>query len=114
MADGILVIMRSAEAEALTRYLRAEGFAVEYEADCQTGAERALSENFALVIIDASPASANGINGIESLRRIRHRSLTPVLMVSAELNDAERILALELGADDYLCKPYLKDRKSVV
>ena len=107
MTNGILVIVRRADVEALTRSLRAEGFVVEHEADCQTGIERALSENFALVIIDASPAAASGINGIESLRRIRHRSLAPVLMVSAELNDAERILALELGADDYLSKPYL-------
>jgi two-component system, OmpR family, response regulator CpxR len=106
MADGILVIMRRADAEALTQSLRAEGFAVEHEADCQTGIERALSENFALVILDGSPAASSGINGIESLRRIRHRSLAPVLMVSAELNDAERILALELGADDYLSRPY--------
>ena len=105
MANGILVVMRRSEAEALAQSLRAEGFVVDHETDCQTGVERALSEYFALVILDASPA-ASGINGIESLRRIRHRSLAPILMVSAELNDAERILALELGADDYLSRPY--------
>src|SRR5262245_37635514 len=106
MADGILVIMGRADAEALTQSLRAAGFVVDHEADCQSGIDRALSEDFDLVILDASPAASSGINGIESLRRIRHRSLTPVLMVSVELNDAERILALELGADDYLSKPY--------
>jgi two-component system response regulator CpxR len=107
MANGILVIMRPADAESLTPSLRSEGFVVECEVDCQTGVERVFSENFALVILDSSPAAASGINGIESLRRIRQRSLAPVLMVSAELNDAERILALELGADDYLSEPYL-------
>jgi DNA-binding response OmpR family regulator len=106
MSEGILVIMRRAGAEALTQCLQAEGFVVEHEVDRHTGIERALSENFALIILDASPAPESGINGIESLRRIRHLSLAPVLMVSAELNDAERILALELGADDYLRQPY--------
>src|SRR5262245_66604806 len=81
MSDGILVLMRRADAESLTQSLRAEGFAVEHEIDRQTGIERALSENFALVILDASPEPASGINGIESLRRIRHLSLAPVLMV---------------------------------
>jgi two-component system response regulator CpxR len=107
MASDILVIMQPAEAEAVTQSLHAEGFAVERAADSMTGIERALSEYFALIILDASPVTANGISGIESLRRIRQRSLLPALMVSADPNDAERILALELGADDYLHKPYL-------
>ena len=105
MANDILVIMQSADAEALTRPLQDEGFVVERETDGLTGVKRALSENPALVILDASQA-AGGISGIQSLRRIRERSLVPVLMVSAEINDAERILALELGADDYLSTPY--------
>lgn len=107
MANDILVIMQPTEADALTQSLQAEGFVVERETDSITGIERALSENFILVILDASPTAAGGISGIESLRRIRERSLLPVLMVSAEMNDAERVLALELGADDYLSKPYL-------
>jgi len=106
MTNDVLVIMQPADAEVLTWSLQAEGFAVERETDCLTGVERAISENFVLVILDALPLAASGINGIESLRRIRHCSLVPVLMVSAELNDAERILALELGADDYLSKPH--------
>jgi two-component system response regulator CpxR len=107
MANDILVIMRPAEAEAITQSLHAEGFVVERATDNLTGVDRALSEYFALIVLDAAPVTANGISGIESLRRIRQRSLLPALMVSAELNDAERILALELGADDYLHKPYL-------
>src|SRR5262245_20598370 len=107
MANDILVIMQPAEAEATTQSLHAEGFAVDRATDNLRGVERALSEYFALVVLDASPIASNGISGIESLRRIRQRSLLPALMVSAEPNDAERILALELGADDYLHKPYL-------
>ncbi len=106
MANGILIIMRPDDAEALKQSLSGEGFVVEREADIQVGIERALSENFALIILDASPTATGGINGIESLRRIRNRSLAPVLMVSSELNDAQRILALEIGADDYLSQPY--------
>ncbi len=107
MASDILLIMQPAEAGALTQYLQAEGFLVERATDGSEGFERALREVFALVILDASPPAPGGIGGVELLRRIRQRSLLPVLMVSAGLNDAERILALELGADDYLHKPYL-------
>ncbi len=112
MANDVLVIMPLSDAEALTQSLQAEGFVVEREPDGSSGVERALSENFALIILDASASPAGGISGIESLRRIRQRSLAPVLMIFTSsaglpgLNDAERILALELGADDYLSKPY--------
>jgi len=82
MANEVLVIARPTDAEALTQSLRAEGFVVERETDCLTGVERAQSENFTLIILEASPLAASGINGIESLRRIRHRSLAPVLMVT--------------------------------
>jgi len=104
---SVLVIMQPAEAEPLTQYLQAEGFAVERATDGPGGVERALTGDFALVILEAPPLEPSGVGGAELLRRIRQRSLLPVLMVSAELNDAERILALELGADDYLHKPYL-------
>jgi DNA-binding response OmpR family regulator len=57
MANDILVIMQSADAEALTRSLQDEGFVVERETDGLTGIERALSENLALVILDASQAA---------------------------------------------------------
>jgi DNA-binding response OmpR family regulator len=107
MASDVLLILQPGEAEALTQHLQAEGFVVERAVDDVDGAERALARKFALVIIDASPLSLNGVCGVELLRRIRQRSLLPALMVSAESNDAERILALELGADDYLRKPYL-------
>ncbi len=107
MTSDVLLIMQPAEAEALTQYLQAEGFAVERASDGLAGVERALMGEFALVILDTSPLALSDIGGIEFLRRIRQRSLLPVLMVSARLNDAERILALELGADDYRHKPYL-------
>jgi len=104
---SVLIIMQPAEAEALTPYLRAEGFAVELAADNPEGVERALTGDFALVILEASRLESGGVGGVEMLRRIRQRSLLPALMVSAESNGAERILALEIGADDYLHKPYL-------
>ncbi|MGH9834253.1 MAG: response regulator transcription factor [Blastocatellia bacterium] len=107
MASEVLLIMQPVEAEALTQHLQAEGFVAERAVDGADGVERALTGKFALAIIDASPWSPGGISGVELLRRIRQRSLLPALMVSAESNGAERILALELGADDYLRKPYL-------
>jgi DNA-binding response OmpR family regulator len=106
MTHDILAIVRPAEMETLTQFLQAEGFRVEKATDEVTGIERALSGNFALVILEASPVRENGICGTESLRRIRQRSLLPALVLTTEFNEAERSLALELGADDYLGAPY--------
>ncbi|MBL8168428.1 MAG: response regulator transcription factor [Acidobacteria bacterium] len=113
MANEVLIAMRPAETETLRRCLQAAGFAVEsvstipdeqFNPDILT---QALAGDFALLILDAAPLTPRSVGGMEHLRRLRQRSLLPVLMISEALNDAERILALELGADDYLHKPYL-------
>ena len=62
MANDVLIIATLANAEALSESLRAEGFVVERETNCLTGVERALSENFTLIILEASPLASSGIS----------------------------------------------------
>ena len=89
--------------ELLTQYLGSEGFEVEAVQDAATGVERALGGAFALAVLDVMMP---GIDGFEVLRRIRARSALPVLMLTARGDDVDRIVGLELGADDYLPKPF--------
>jgi two-component system response regulator CpxR len=89
--------------ELLTDYLTTEGFAVEVVHDGEAGAERALTGDFELVVLDVM---LPGINGFEVLRRLRIGSTTPVLMLTARGDDVDRIVGLEMGADDYLPKPF--------
>jgi DNA-binding response OmpR family regulator len=63
----------------------------------------ALSESYALVILDVM---LPGIRGFEALRQIRAKSTIPVIMLTAHGEDVDRIVGLEIGADDYLAKPF--------
>lgn len=88
--------------EMLVEYLLAEGFVVEAVYDGEAGAHRALSGEHDVVVLDIMLPR---LNGLDSLRRIRHDSAIPVLMLTAKGDDIDRIVGLELGADDYLPKP---------
>lgn len=89
--------------ELLTDYLTTEGFAVEAIHDGEAGAAQALAGDYELVVLDVM---LPGINGFEVLRRLRAASSTPVLMLTARGDDVDRIVGLEMGADDYLPKPF--------
>ncbi len=100
----ILVIDDDTElCELLSDYLVPEGFEVETVHDGATGAERVLAGNYDLVILDVM---LPGLNGFDVLRKIRAASAVPVLMLTARGDDVDRIVGLELGADDYLPKPF--------
>lgn len=102
--DRILVIDDDAElCKLVGEYLESEGFEIDAEGSGDHGAERALEDDYALVILDVM---LPGINGFEALRRIRARSDVPVLMLTARGEDVDRIVGLEIGADDYLPKPF--------
>ncbi len=89
--------------ELITEYLCSQGFQVEAVSDGDQGYQRALSSEHDLVILDVMLPEADGF---EVLRRIRASSTLPVLMLTARGEDADRIVGLELGADDYLPKPF--------
>lgn len=88
--------------EMLGDYLGAEGFAVDAVYDGETGVEAALSGRHDVVVLDVMLPR---LSGVEALRRIRQQSRVPVLMLTARGDDVDRIVGLELGADDYLPKP---------
>jgi DNA-binding response OmpR family regulator len=103
-ADRILVIDDDVELCALVaEYLAGEGFAADCVHAGDTGLQRALKAEHVLVVLDVM---LPGLNGFEVLRQLRTASRTPVLLLTARGEDVDRILGLELGADDYLPKPF--------
>jgi two-component system response regulator CpxR len=104
LSQRILVIDDDAElCELLQDYLAREGFALDAANDGVAGLERALSGDHGLVILDVM---LPGLSGFEVLRRLRERSRVPVLMLTARGEHVDRIVGLEMGADDYLPKPF--------
>ncbi|HVX66995.1 MAG TPA: response regulator transcription factor [Bryobacteraceae bacterium] len=100
----LLLIDDDVELCALVQeFLKREGFTLELEHDGRRGLERALAGEWDLVILDVMLPS---MDGFEILRQIRARSRVPVLMLTARGEDVDRIVGLELGADDYLGKPF--------
>lgn len=89
--------------ELVAEYLESEGYKVEAVHDGEAGVDRALSGEHVLAVLDFM---LPGINGFEVLRRIRARSHLPVVMLTARGDDMDRIIGLEIGADDYLPKPF--------
>lgn len=104
MTDKILVIDDDvALCELVAEYLTPLGFTVEFAHDGERGAECAIQGEHSIVILDVM---LPGANGFEVLRRIRASSRVPVLMLTARGDDVDRIVGLEIGADDYLPKPF--------
>ncbi len=87
----------------LREYLEPEGFTVEWCADGPDALERLRRSAFDLIILDVMMP---GMNGLDVLRRLRADDETPVLMLTARGDDVDRIVGLEIGADDYLAKPF--------
>lgn len=88
--------------DLLTDYLQGEGFDVNQAFDGNSAVETAESTPFDLIILDIMMP---GQSGLEVLRTLRRNQDTPVLMLTARGDDIDRILGLEMGADDYLAKP---------
>ncbi len=103
-SERVLVIDDDIElCNLVSRYLSQEGFQVESMNGGADGAEQALSGKYALVVLDVMMP---GVNGFDVLRQIRATSRIPVLMLTAKGDALDRVLGLEMGADDYLPKPF--------
>ena len=89
--------------EVVTRYLEREGFVVEVAYDGAVALERALADPPELVVLDLMIPS---LDGFEVCRRLRATAPVPVIMLTARGEEADRIVGLELGADDYVSKPF--------
>jgi two-component system, OmpR family, response regulator CpxR len=90
-------------AELVGEYLEREGFVLDAEGDGPRGVDRVLSGDYHLAVLDVM---LPGVSGFDLLRSIRAASRIPVLMLTARGDDVDRIVGLELGADDYLSKPF--------
>ena len=103
MNAQVLLVDDDIELAGLLRdYLARDGFAVDCAHDGESGASAAISGRYDIVVLDVTMP---GLNGIQALSRIRASSQVPVLMLTARGDDADRIVGLELGADDYVPKP---------
>jgi two-component system response regulator CpxR len=100
----ILLVDDDAElCSLLGEFLQREGFTVDCAHEGGRGLEKAGETGVDLVVLDVM---LPGIDGFEILRRLRRGSKVPVMMLTARGEDVDRIVGLELGADDYLPKPF--------
>lgn len=90
-------------AETLELYLKQAGYEVVTARDGVRGLEKAAAPEAALVILDLM---VPGLSGLEVCRRLRKSSAVPVLMLTARTSENDRVAGLELGADDYVAKPF--------
>jgi DNA-binding response OmpR family regulator len=105
LSRNVLVIEDDKDIARLVElHLRDEGYSVTVVPDGNTGLQQALAKPYDIIILDLI---LPGMDGLEVCRRIRNRpDYTPVLMLTAKSTDVDRILGLEMGADDYLTKPF--------
>ncbi len=89
--------------ELLREFLELEGFAVDAAHDYDSGLTRALSSDHELVVLDVT---LPGGSGLDLLKAVRASSKLPVILLSAMGEAADRIVGLQVGADDYLAKPF--------
>ncbi|MCR5214755.1 MAG: response regulator transcription factor [Eubacterium sp.] len=100
----ILVIEDNEELGGLIRdFLHREGYSVEWRMNAEEGLDLLRTAAFKLLLLDVM---LPGMDGYEALQEIRVKQKLPVLMMSARTDDQSKILGLELGADDYIDKPF--------
>lgn len=88
--------------DLLVRYLEPEGFKVSCVYDGDNAVKKILNESFDVIVLDVMLPK---LNGLEVLKSIREHGDIPVMMLTARGEDVDRIVGLEVGADDYLAKP---------
>ena len=90
--------------ELISLHVSAMGLELDWVADGQQGLEQALANDYALLILDLNLPS---MHGIEICRKMRNqRSNVPILMLTSQTQESDKVLGLDAGADDYLAKPF--------
>jgi DNA-binding response OmpR family regulator len=92
--------------ELIGHYLRAEGFEVESLADGRRALERLFATGYDVVILDLQLPGLDGLSVCAELRRDKRTSGLPIVMLTARGDEADRVVGLEVGADDYVVKPF--------
>ncbi len=104
VADRILVVEdEPMVAEVVERYLRRDGYEVSVVHDGKSALEAIEATQPDLIVLDVM---LPGIDGLEICRRVRSRTATPVIMLTARGEEADKLVGLEIGADDYVTKPF--------
>ena len=104
MTTRILVVEDEDDiASVLVDYLRHAGYAPERVADGEAALQRMLADPPALTLLDVMLPR---LDGMEVLREVRKHNARPVIMLTARIEEVDRLVGLELGADDYICKPF--------
>ena len=103
MSKILIVEDEVAIAELEKDYLELSGFEVEVTTDGMSGLDKALKNEYDLIILDLM---LPGVDGFEICRQVRAEKNTPIIMVSAKKDDIDKIRGLGLGADDYMTKPF--------
>lgn len=104
MVDSILIVDDEQRIIDLARmYLEQEGYVVHSTTDGLDGYQRILKQEVDLVVLDIM---LPGMDGLEICRKVRAVSDIPIIMLTARSDDIDKIVGLELGADDYLTKPF--------
>lgn len=104
MKNKILIVEDDISvSEMIQDYLEKEGYKVVTAFEGEEGMQKFQNDVFDLIILDIMMPK---LNGIEVMKQIRRDSAVPILIVSAKDTDVEKVLGLELGADDYIAKPF--------
>jgi DNA-binding response OmpR family regulator len=104
MAKLLVVEDNSTMAQALTNDLVAEGHIVETADNGEAGLKRALEHNFDLILLDVLLPKMDGYKVCKALRN--HKIVTPIIMVTGQGGESDKVLGLDCGADDYVTKPF--------
>lgn len=104
-AKGQILIIEDevAIAEIVVDYLKRDGFETEHRVDGREVQSLVTTGRFALILLDVM---LPGADGFELCRAIRKVSAIPIIMMTARVEEIDRLIGLELGADDYVCKPF--------
>lgn len=104
-AKGCILLIEDevAIAEIVVDYLKRDGFEIEHRIDGGEVQSLVATGRFSLILLDVM---LPGADGFELCRIIRKMSAIPIIMTTARVEDVDRLIGLELGADDYICKPF--------
>jgi two-component system response regulator RegX3 len=103
MSRVLVIDDEAAIRDALGYSLRAEGFDVDLLADGESGLAAALEDPYDVIVLDLM---LPGVSGTDVCRRLRAESAVPIIMLTARGAELDRVLGLEIGADDYVTKPF--------
>jgi DNA-binding response OmpR family regulator len=105
MTKQVLIIEDNQDiANLVSLHLVDNGYQVERAPDGRTGLDKALSNQYSLILLDLMLPK---LDGLQICRELRSRHIiTPILMLTAKSTEVDRVLGLEIGADDYLTKPF--------